>query len=82
MGDPAAKTVYPYIPNSVPAIKADMLAEVGAATTDELYDVIPASIRLDHLLDLPEPLLSEYDLRRHVEELLASNRPTSEVCHR
>jgi len=79
MGDPATKTVYPYIPNSVPAIKADMLAEVGAATSDELYDVIPTSIRLDRLLQLPEPLLSEYDLRRHVEELLASNRPTSEV---
>jgi Glycine cleavage system protein P (pyridoxal-binding), N-terminal domain len=79
MTEPAARTVYPYIPNSVPAIKAEMLTEVGAATTDELYDVIPASIRLDRLLNLPEPLLSEYDLRRHVEGLLASNRPTSEV---
>lgn len=79
MGDPAARTVYPYIPNSVPAIKAAMLAEVGAATTDELYDVIPPEIRLDRLLDLPDPLLSEYDLRRHVEELLATNRPTSEA---
>jgi glycine dehydrogenase subunit 1 len=28
---------------------------------------------------MPEPFLSEYDLRRHVEGLLAGNRPTSEV---
>ncbi|OGO56454.1 MAG: hypothetical protein A2V85_03635 [Chloroflexi bacterium RBG_16_72_14] len=79
MGDPATGTVYPYIPNSVPAIRAGMLAEVGAASSEELYDVIPASIRLDHPLQLPGPPLSEYDLRRHVEGLLASNRPTSEV---
>jgi glycine dehydrogenase subunit 1 len=79
MGDPTVKTVYPYIPNSVPAVRAEMLAAVGAATTDELYDVIPEPIRLDRLLQLPEPLLSEYDLRRHIEELLAGDRPTSEV---
>jgi glycine dehydrogenase subunit 1 len=80
MGDRAAAgPVYPYIPNSVPAIKAEMLAEVGAATSDELYDVIPAAIRLDRLLDLPAPLLSEYDLRRHVEDLLARNRSCGEA---
>ncbi len=79
MGDPAARSVYPYIPNSVPGIEAEMLAAVGAATTDELYDVIPPALRLGRLLDLPGPQMSEYDLRRHVEEMLAANRPTSEV---
>jgi glycine dehydrogenase subunit 1 len=79
MGEPAARTVYPYIPNSVPAIKAAMLAEVGAASSDELYQVVPPALRLGRLLDLPGPPLSEYDLRRHVEDLLAANRPTSEV---
>ena len=79
MGDPVTDTVYPYIPNSVPAVKREMLDAVGAVSTDDLYAVIPPSIRLDRLLDLPGPLLSEHDLRRHVEELLASNRPTSEA---
>lgn len=79
MGDPGTGTVYPYIPNSVPAIRDGMLADVGAATTDELYAVIPEAIRLGRPLSLPGPQLSEYDLRRHVEDLLAANRPTSEV---
>jgi glycine dehydrogenase subunit 1 len=79
MGDPAARTVYPYIPNSVPGIRADMLAAVGAATSEELYDVVPPALRLGRALALPGPQLSEYDLRRHVDDLLAANRPTSEV---
>ena len=79
MGDPASGTVYPYIPNSVPATRAEMLAAVGAATTDELYDVIPPALRLGRLLDMQPAQLSEYDLRRQIEELLAVNRPTSEV---
>lgn len=82
MGEPAQpadRTVYPYIPNSVPAIRAGMLADVGATTTDELYDVVPPALRLGRPLVLPGPQLSEYDLRRHVEGLLAANRPTSEV---
>lgn len=79
MGEPEGGTVYPYIPNSVPAIRAGMLADVGAATTDELYDVVPPELRLGRSLALPGPQLSEYDLRRHVEGLLAANRPTSEV---
>ena len=79
MGDPASGTVYPYIPNSVPATRTEMLAAVGAATTDELYDVIPPALRLGRLLDMQPAQLSEYDLRRQIEELLAVNRPTSEV---
>jgi glycine dehydrogenase subunit 1 len=74
-----AKPSHPYIPNSVPAIKAQMLARVGAVTSDELYDVIPAPLRLGRLLDLPEALISEHDLRRHVEALLARNRSCDEL---
>lgn len=66
--------VHPYIPNSEPRVKAEMLAAIGAASTDELYADIPESIRLRRLLDLPPPLTSEAALVRHVEGLLASNR--------
>jgi glycine dehydrogenase subunit 1 len=80
MSDPAGRAVYPYIPNSVPDIRASMLAEVGAASTDELYDVVPEALRLGRDLALPgHGQLSEYDLRRHVEGLLSRNVPTSEV---
>ncbi len=65
--------VYPYIPNSVPEVKAEMLREVGARSVQDLYEDVSPSLRLREPLDLPEPLLSEYALKRHVEGLLARN---------
>ena len=32
--------VHPYIPNSVPAVQREMLAEIGAASIEELYQDI------------------------------------------
>lgn len=71
--------VYPYIPNSAPEAKAAMLAAVGAASIDELYAEIPDHLRLKRKLDLPQPLLSEAALVRHVEGLLAKNTSTREA---
>ncbi len=65
--------VYPYIPNSVPAIKQQMLREVNAKSIEDLYIEIPERLRLKHKMNLPDPFLSEYTLRRHVEGLLARN---------
>ena len=69
-------TIYPYIPNSAPAVKAEMLKAVGAATIDEFYADIPENIRLKRSLNLPKPLLSESELARHVEGLLEKNKST------
>jgi glycine dehydrogenase subunit 1 len=66
-------TVYPYIPNSVPAVKAQMLQEVGAKSVEEFFEDVPENLRLKDGLRLPEPLLSEYALKRHVESILAKN---------
>jgi len=71
-------TVYPYIPNSVPAVKRRMLEAVGAQSTDEFFEDVPEELRLRKRLNLPEPLLSEYALRRHVEGMLARNRTCGE----
>ena len=71
--------IYPYIPNSVPATKAAMLKAVNAKSVEEFYADIPDSIRLKRRLDLPEPLLSEAALVRHVEALLAKNQSTRDV---
>jgi glycine dehydrogenase subunit 1 len=51
-----AVTGHPYIPNSVPQIKREMLAEIGVASVDELYGAIPERLRLRRPLDLPDPL--------------------------
>ena len=68
--------VHPYIPNTAPESRAAMLAAVGAASVDEFYADVPADLRLDRPLDLPEPLVAEQDLVRHVEGLLAKNVST------
>jgi glycine dehydrogenase subunit 1 len=70
--------VHPYIPNSVPAIKEEMLRAVGAQEVGEFYEDVPEALRLRAALDLPEPFHSEYALQRHVEGILAQNRTAGE----
>jgi len=71
-------TVYPYIPNSVPEVKEQMLQEVGASSTEDFFEDVPEKLRLKGSLDLPQPLLSEYALKRHVEGILARNKTAGE----
>ena len=66
--------VFPYIPNSVPEIKAQMLKEVGAKDEMDLYVEIPDRLRLNRKLRLPPPITSEYGIKRHVEGLLERNK--------
>ncbi len=70
--------VHPYIPNSAPEVKAEMLKEIGVKDVEELYQEIPDHLRFKGKMDLPEPLLSEYELKRHVMEILSKNRTCSE----
>jgi len=48
-----------------------MLEEIGVDSVEALYADIPDALRLKGKMDLPEPFLSEYELARHVEEILA-----------
>jgi glycine dehydrogenase subunit 1 len=73
--------VHPYVPNSVPRIKAQMLAEIGAESVEEFYADIPENLRLQRPMNLPPPLLSEYALKRHVEALLARNTTCGEYLN-
>ena len=71
--------VHPYIPNSVPEVKEEMLREVGARDAAELYrQMIPERLLLKRPLDLPDPLASELDLRRHVEGILGGDGDCSD----
>ncbi len=69
--------VHPYIPNSVPQVKARMLKDIGAESIEELYEDIPESLRFRGKMNIPQALSSEYDLKRHVEQILAKNRSCS-----
>ncbi len=70
--------VYPYIPNSVPAVRKQMLDEVGTKSEEDFYEDVPEALRLKRPLNLPEPFLSECALKRHVEEILSKNKTCGE----
>lgn len=70
--------VYPYIPNSVPSVKNQMLKEVGATSVEEFFDDIPEKLRLKGEMDLPKPFLSECALKRHVEGIISKNKDCEE----
>lgn len=46
---------------------------------EDLYAEIPAELRMQRPLNLPEPLLSEHRLKRHVQSLLAKNKSCNEA---
>ncbi len=70
-----AKKPHPYIPNSVPEIKAEMLRVVGAESTDQLYaEMIPERLLLKRRMNLPGALPAEQDLKRHVSDILDKDK--------
>ena len=72
--------VHPYIPNSVPRVKEEMLEAVGAGSIEELYsEMVPERLLLKRGLRLPDPVMGEAGLRRHMESLLSRNRDTGEL---
>jgi glycine dehydrogenase subunit 1 len=73
--------VYPYIPNSVPATRSEMLEKTGVKDVDELYVGIPKKLRFKRPLKLPKPFLSELDLKRHVSGILAKNKSCEEYLN-
>jgi len=73
--------VYPYIPNSVSKVKKQMLKEVGAKSMEDFFEDIPEKLRLKKNMNLPNPLLSEYSLRRHIEGILSKNKTCQEYLN-
>lgn len=65
--------VYPYIPNSEPNVKKEMLKEIGVKRIEDLILQIGDDVRFKGKLNLPEPLLSELELKDHVMRILDKN---------
>jgi glycine dehydrogenase subunit 1 len=70
--------IHPYIPNSVPEVKAKMLEAIGVKDIEDLYEDIPEHLRLKRALNLPEGLASEHALKRHVDKILSKNKTCQE----
>lgn len=56
-----------YLYNT-PEQQREMLATIGVASVAELFEQIPANLRLDRPLDLP-PALTEIELESHLKDL-------------
>ncbi|MEC4722714.1 aminomethyl-transferring glycine dehydrogenase subunit GcvPA [Noviherbaspirillum sp. CPCC 100848] len=64
---------HPYMANSAPALKREMLDAIGAKSIEELFQQIPADHRLKSPINLP-PALTESQLRRHLVDTLSKNK--------
>ena len=71
--------VHPYMPNSVPENKKAMLDELGINRVEDIYkSIIPDELLYKERLDIPEPIRSEYELKRHVMGILNRDITTEE----
>jgi glycine dehydrogenase subunit 1 len=75
----AGRRAHPFMPNSAPAMKAALLAELGLDSTEPLFAQIPAAHRLASLPGLPPALTSEVELARHLRGLTNRNRPAADA---
>lgn len=64
---------HPYMANAVEETVATMLDVMGASGVDDLFAQVPSAHRLRRPLELPQALVSEAELRRHLAELLDRN---------
>src|SRR5205085_3927538 len=72
------RTAHPYMANSVPEIKEEMLDAIGVSEIEELFAQIPERHRLRGRLPLPAALASEVELSRHLRQTLARNATCEE----
>jgi glycine dehydrogenase subunit 1 len=66
-----------YIPNS-PDERAEMLRQLGAASIDNLFDSIPADLRLSDHLNVPAAL-SEIELLKQFDEMGVRNQAAGRI---
>jgi glycine dehydrogenase subunit 1 len=72
------KRSHPYIPNSLPEIKQEMMQDIGIKNIDQLYADIPDKYRLKKQLNLPDAL-SEFEVKKQVETLLSKNKTCNDM---
>jgi glycine dehydrogenase subunit 1 len=64
---------HPYMANSAPELRRELMDAVGIEDPEELFVQIPHDHRLQRPLDFPPALPAEGDLQRHLSRTLAKN---------
>lgn len=72
------KEAHPYIPNTVPEVKEEMLKTIGANEISDLFEGIPDELQYKKDLAIPEAL-NEYELKRNITRTINKNTSTDEV---
>ncbi|MEC5423458.1 aminomethyl-transferring glycine dehydrogenase subunit GcvPA [Virgibacillus sp. C22-A2] len=78
MADVKSTIAHPYIPNTVPEVRDEMLRIIGANSVEELFAGIPDDLKYNKKLNIPDAL-SEYELSRNLEKTLSKNVSTKDV---
>lgn len=68
-------TPHPYLPNSVPVVRQEMLDTIGVRSIEDLFQTIPTHLRVTEELRLPDALGSEAHLVAHMRGVLGKNQP-------
>ena len=72
--------IHPYIPNSVPEIKKEMLTEIGVKSVEDIFNSeIPEDFRFKGELRALPPPTPESEVRKHVEACLRKNKNINEI---
>ena len=64
---------HPYMANSAPELRRELLDAVGVGDVEELFAQIPSGDRVQRSVELPPALSSEAELSRHLRRTLARN---------
>ena len=72
---------HPYIPNSNEDVQKNMLEEIGLENLEDLHCEIPEELKFKGKMNLPNPITSEYELKRTIEKILKKNISTSEYIN-
>ncbi|MCL2164499.1 MAG: aminomethyl-transferring glycine dehydrogenase subunit GcvPA [Oscillospiraceae bacterium] len=70
--------VHRFIPNSAPETKERMLKYIGVSDAEELFSEIPKEIRFNGTLNIPQEPVSEFEVERHVNNMLRKNITTED----
>jgi len=76
---PAGQRPHPFMPNSVPAIKQELMRSLSIGSIEELFAQIPADHRLREPLQFPPALSAESELSRHMLGILGKNKSCEEA---